>query len=99
MMVIQFSWLAILCLNAPLLLPFRQTYPLIYSNGYNHHFSEFDSQILRQSPYTSNFHLSRILLYDNWNINLLLILLAFLFVIASTIKVKRFTSSHSSEIK
>ena len=103
MFVLQFSWLTMVCLNSVLLWPFEQTAPLRFTAGFNYAFLSSGASSSKSSstmPHLSSFGLSSEYLANNFNITPLLLQVASLvFLLATTLRMKKFVSQNEFELK
>ncbi len=91
MLVVQFSWLMILWLNVPLTLPLARMWPVKYSTGLAINFDTNITAIATESaPFTSQFRLSASHFHSNFNMLLLLFIIALVSILVTYVRMQKF---------
>lgn len=95
MFVLQFSWLNLLWINSHFILPFKSTYLIKYTSGYNYKFLAEKETFSTCSPYISEYDLSLKSLVNNFSFFPTLIAFSGILFLVTVVRHKLLVSSNS----
>ncbi len=89
MFVVQFSWLTFLWSDSKYVAAFYNIWTLKYSTGYNYNFYGVSEQKSETAPYTYQFKLNDVYFISNFNIVIILQIVALIAVIITYLKLRK----------